>query len=236
MTGNRHVLALETSTEACSVALESGGRIYFRHEIAPRQHAELVLPWVEALCVEAGIQRAQISHLAVGVGPGAFTGVRLGVALAQGLAFAHNLPVAPISTLRIVAAGATAEEGQRICVAMDARMQEIYCGKFEWQDGVPLPLGEADVRTPESLLPDGTGWLGYGTGFAAYADRFSALDDARIKIIDPHAVPDARALLRLVDASAAEGWVHADDVEPVYLRNNVAQTIAERELAKRNAS
>ena len=115
-------------------------------------------------------------------------------------------------------------------------MQEIYCGKFEWHDGVPMPLGEAAVRTPESLLLDGTGWLGYGTGFAAYADRFSMLDGAKIEIVDPHAVPDARALLRLVDATASQGWVHADEVEPVYLRNNVAQTIAERALAKRIAN
>lgn len=233
MTHTRNILALETCTEACSVALEADGRVFFRHEVAPRQHAELVLPWVESLCGEAGINRAQLTHVAVGAGPGAFTGVRLGVALAQGLAFARDLPVAVFSTLKIVAAGLCPAEGQRICVAMDARMHEIYCGEFRWQNGLPVETAPARVCAPEAVALAGQDWIGIGTGFAAYAGRFTALDASRIRIVDPHALPDARALLRLVkEADSDGGWSHADSIEPEYLRNNVAQTIAERQASK----
>ena len=236
MNTQRHVLALETSTEACSIALASGGRIFHRLEIAPRQHAELALPWIEALCDEAGIGREALTHLAVGIGPGAFTGVRLGVALAQGLAFAHALPVAAVSTLRIVAAGAAAQEGQRICVAMDARMQEVYCATFEWRNGVPVEIDEARVCAPEAVRLAGTGWLGFGTGFSAYAGRFEDLDADAISIIDAHALPDARALLILADEVARnDAWITPEQIAPLYLRNNVAQTIAEREAAKNAA-
>lgn len=229
----RHVLALETSTEACSVALASAGRVFFRHQVAPRQHAELALPWVEALCEEAGIQRRDLTHIAVGAGPGAFTGVRLGVALAQGLAFAHDLPVAAIGTLQIVAATAEAEEGQRICVAMDARMQEIYWAEFEWRDGLPVAIGDARVCAPEQVQLEGMGWMGLGTGFSAYAGRFTAWAPEALTVVDPHALPDARALLILAQpVFDGHGGLDAAKVEPVYLRNNVAQTIAERAAAK----
>lgn len=237
MTTDRHVLALETSTEACSIALQSGGQVFHRHALAPRQHAELALPWVEAVCAEAGISRKQITHLAVGAGPGAFTGVRLGVALVQGLAFAHALPVAAFSTLRIVATTAQAQEGQRIAVAMDARMQEVYWGEFEWRSGVPVALSEARVCPPEDVQVMTPGWLGFGTGFSAYAERFTQLDQTKLNIVDPNALPDARALLQLANVADREhAWHAAEAIEPIYLRNNVAQTIAEREAAKRDAS
>ena len=100
------LLAIETATEACSVALWVDGDVRERHEIAPRRHAELALPWAEALLGEAGIAKSQLDAIAVGRGPGAFTGVRLAIAIAQGIALALDRPVVAVSTLQVIAASA----------------------------------------------------------------------------------------------------------------------------------
>ena len=107
------LLAFETATEACSVAVYVDGRVLERHEVAPRRHAELALPWAEALLAEAGLAKAQLDAIAVGRGPGAFTGVRLAVALAQGIALALDRPVLPVPTLAVLAAGAAAAGGDQ---------------------------------------------------------------------------------------------------------------------------
>src|SRR5690606_2310758 len=122
------LLAFETATEACSVAVLADGRVLERFEVAPRRHAELALPWAEALLAEAGLSRSQLDAIAVGRGPGAFTGVRLGVGLAQGVALALDLPVVPVSTLAALAA--RAPDG-RVVAAIDARMGEVYLGRYE---------------------------------------------------------------------------------------------------------
>ena len=103
------LLAFETATEACSVALYLDGEVHERFDIAPRRHAELSLPWADALLAEAGLARSQLDAIAVGRGPGAFTGVRLAIALAQGIALALDRPVVPVSTLAVLAAGAPGE-------------------------------------------------------------------------------------------------------------------------------
>ena len=100
------LLAFETATEACSVALYLDGEVHERFDIAPRRHAELSLPWADALLAETGLARSQLDAIAVGRGPGAFTGVRLAIALAQGIALALDRPVVPVSTLAVLAAGA----------------------------------------------------------------------------------------------------------------------------------
>src|SRR3990167_2664697 len=113
------ILAIETSTEACSVAVWVAGEVRERHEIAPRRHTDLVLPWCDELLAEAGITRRQLDAIAVGRGPGAFTGVRLAIALVQGLALALDRPVLPVSTLAVLARQG---QGDRILAAIDARM------------------------------------------------------------------------------------------------------------------
>ena len=162
------LLAFETATEACSVALWIDGEVRERFEVAPRRHAELSLPWAEALLAEAGIDRAALDVLAVSRGPGAFTGVRLGISLVQGIALALDRPVAALSTLAVLAAGGSGPE-PNVVASIDARMGEVYAGAFEVRDGEPIPLGPETVGAAEDVeLPRAEGdWRATGTGSPA---------------------------------------------------------------------
>ena len=228
-----NLLAFETSTEACSVALWRDGDAVERFEVAPRRHAELALPWAEALLADAGIVRAQLDAIAVGRGPGAFTGVRLGVAIAQGIALALGIPVVPVSTLLALAARAPVSSG-RVLAAIDARMGEVYLGAFARNGDDVIATGSEVVLKPDAApLPDGMDWHGVGTGF-------SAADDALQARLRPHLVAvDATALLHAGDVArlAARAFVRGeavapDRIEPAYLRNNVALTLAEQQALR----
>src|SRR6476659_8143567 len=141
------LLAIETATEACSIALWDGGEVRERFGVVPRQHAELALPWAEQLLAEAGVARSQLDAIAVGRGPGAFTGVRLAVALAQGIALALDRPVVPVSTLAALALQA---QGERILAAIDARMGEIYVAAFRRDGHSVIPASDEVVIAPAS--------------------------------------------------------------------------------------
>jgi tRNA threonylcarbamoyladenosine biosynthesis protein TsaB len=135
------LLALDTATEACSAAVWVDGTVLERYELAPRRHAALILPMIEAVLAEANLSPLQLDAIAFGRGPGAFTGVRIAVGIAQGIAFAADLPVIPISTLAALALGAAQETGySRIAAALDARMGEVYWGVYAVADGMtPTP-------------------------------------------------------------------------------------------------
>src|SRR5437868_8019064 len=124
------LIAIETSTECCSAALLRDGALIERSELAPRRHAELILPMIESLLNEAGVSRRQLDAIAVGRGPGAFTGVRLAISVAQGLALALDIPVVPVSSLAALAQDANTKEGETVLAVIDARMGEIYSGCF----------------------------------------------------------------------------------------------------------
>src|SRR5215475_1096438 len=125
------LLAIETATEACSAALLVGGDVIERSEIAPRRHAELILPMIESLLAEAGLSRRQIDGIAVGRGPGAFTGVRLAISVAQGIALGLDVPVVPVSSLAALAQDVPRELPAPILAVIDARMGAVYAGAFE---------------------------------------------------------------------------------------------------------
>ncbi|MGH8050645.1 MAG: tRNA (adenosine(37)-N6)-threonylcarbamoyltransferase complex dimerization subunit type 1 TsaB, partial [Arenimonas sp.] len=159
------LLAFETATEACSVALYIDGEVYERFDIVPKQHTQLALPWAEQLLADAGIKKSQLDAIAVGIGPGAFTGVRLAVALVQGIALALDKPVLPVSTLAALAMQGADLKCDRILAAIDARMGEIYCAEFRLdKDNLVDAISEEIVIAPETYqsLFDGS-MLGVGT-------------------------------------------------------------------------
>ncbi|MBN7135544.1 tRNA N6-adenosine(37)-N6-threonylcarbamoyltransferase complex dimerization subunit TsaB [Lysobacter enzymogenes] len=237
------LLAFETSTEACSVALWLDGDVRECFELAPRRHAELSLPWAEQLLAEAGVKRRELDAVALGRGPGAFTGVRLAIALAQGVALALDVPVIPVSTLAVLALRAQplarGAGPQRVLSAIDARMGEIYTAAYELRDGEPFALDHEAVLAPDAAQLPGnqTDWLGVGTGFAAADGALRERLGARFAAIDADALPRAADLARLAAAAYARGETLAPErIEPAYLRNNVALTIAEQAALRARSS
>lgn len=221
------LLAIETSTEACSVALHVDGEVRELHEIAPRRHTQLVLPWAEQLLAEAGLRKSQLDAIAVGRGPGAFTGVRLAIALVQGLALALDRPVLPVSTLATLAMQG---QGERITAAIDARMGEVYLGGFVRDaDGLVTAAGSETIVPPARAQLPVSAQHGVGTGFAAESgalvQRFAGL----LAGFDASALPHAADLARLAVRDFALGRaIAADALEPAYLRDKVALTLAEQ--------
>ena len=221
------LLAIETSTEACSVAVYADGQVFARHELAPRRHTQLVLPWADELLAEAGLAKSQIDGIAVGRGPGAFTGVRLAIALVQGLALALDRPVLPVSTLAVLAMQG---QGDNILAAIDARMGEIYLGTFARDaDGLVSATGPEVLCAPfQAPLPD-TPMQGVGSGFAAGDGALVARLGRQLSGFDAGALPHARDLARLAVRAWQRGEaIAADALEPAYLRDKVALTLAEQ--------
>ena len=223
------LLAIETSGEACSVALHLDGAMRERHEHAPLRHAELLLPAVRSLLEEAQVPLNSLDAVVFGRGPGSFTSLRIGIGVVQGLAWGADLPVVPLSSLSGVAQqlldfptrGIGAEH--EILVAVDARMQEVFHGRFKRSDGIVMPLGEEGVSSPASLQaakPVLT--FGAGNGFA----RYPALVEMGQQLLEvhPELVPRASALIPL-----AQHWLElnaplkAEEAQPVYVRNQVAE-------------
>lgn len=229
---NLKLLAFETATEACSVALWVDGDVRERFEIAPRRHAELALPWAEALLAEAGVAKTQLDAIAVGRGPGAFTGVRLAIAIAQGIALALDKPVVPVSTL---AALAMRGEGDRMLAAIDARMGEVYAAAFRRDGEEMAPLSPETVGAPEQVrLPDtDTEWEGVGTGFAAAEGYLQRSLASQLRRVDAAALPHAADVARLAVAAFARGEsVAPERLEPAYLRDNVALTLTQQQALR----
>lgn len=225
------LLAIETATEACSIAVLVDGAVIERFEIAPRRHTELALPWAEALLAEAGIAKSQLDAIAVGRGPGAFTGVRLAIAFAQGIALALDRPLLPVSTL---AALAMQSPGERILAAIDARMGEIYIASFRRDGGGLVATSDEVVIAPATYVPpDGMGWHGTGTGFAAADGALAARLQAQLASVDASALPHAADVARLGALAFQRGEAIAPErIEPAYLRNNVAFTMAEQQALR----
>lgn len=226
-----NILAIETATEACSVALIHGQDIIARSEIAPRRHTELVLPMADALLAEAGIGRHALDAIAVGRGPGAFTGVRLGVSLAQGMALALDLPVITISSLAALALEAPEDESAAILAVIDARMGEIYAACYRRDDnGGLVALDDERVCTPESLqLPDAPTWQVVGTGWATYSTLLSERFTGMLRSADGARYPQAAHVAELAMREFNAGHAYAPELAlPVYLRDKVALTLVEQ--------
>ena len=216
------LLALETATEACSAAVWVDGAVLERYELAPRRHAALILPMSEAVLAEAGLTLSQLDAVAFGRGPGAFTGVRVAVGIAQSIAFAADLPVIPISTLAALALGAARETGRtRIAAALDARMGEVYWGCYGISGAAVEVLDEERVSAPAAVSAPPGEWFGAGSGWAIY----SAVLSGQLTVGGwlSECYPRAGDVARLAADPRRRGdWVDAERALPVYLRNSVA--------------
>ncbi|MCC6594998.1 MAG: tRNA (adenosine(37)-N6)-threonylcarbamoyltransferase complex dimerization subunit type 1 TsaB [Rhodanobacteraceae bacterium] len=229
-----NLLALETSTESCSVALLCGERVIARSELAPRRHAELLLPMCDAVLAEAGLARTALDGIAVGRGPGAVTGVRLAIAAAQGMALALDLPVVPVSSLAALAMQAP-HDGAAILAVIDARMGEIYAGTFSrGSQGLVVASGAETVGTAAALdLPQAHAWAVVGSGWTSYTQVLRTRLPTAPVWADGARYPQAAdvAVLAAPVLRAGQG-VATEHALPVYLRDKVALTLAEQQHAR----
>jgi tRNA threonylcarbamoyladenosine biosynthesis protein TsaB len=221
------LLAIETATEACSVALLLGDRLYERHTLAPRRHAAEILPMIEALLAEAQTAVTGLDCLAFGRGPGSFTSIRIGVGVVQGIAFAADLPVVPVSSLMTLAQGAFRETGMlHVLAAFDARMAEVYWCAYEIDGtGLAEPLRAECVSAPAAVaVPSAQSWLGAGSGWKAHGEVLDRCLGGTIVRRLPDLYPRARDLALLGARGHRRGEaVSAEMAQPVYLRDRVVQ-------------
>lgn len=217
------ILALDSAGQGCSVALGVDGRILERHEATPRRHAAVLLPMVEACLAEAGLAIMNLDAIAFGRGPGSFTGLRIATGVAQGIGFAADLPVLPVSSLAAAATAAMRLHGwPQVLIANDARMGELYTAAYETaEDGLPVAQAPERLLAADALCaPPGEGWRGGGSGFATWPELAARLG---IASVDSSLEPSARDLLGLASAAFARGEaVTAAEALPVYLRDQVA--------------
>jgi tRNA threonylcarbamoyladenosine biosynthesis protein TsaB len=224
----KRILAIDATTEACSVALFCDGEVDQLFELAPRRHTELILPMVRNLLANAGISMNQLDAIAVDQGPGSFTGVRIGVGVAQGLAFALDKPLIPVSSLAAMAYAAYQELGvPSILSTIDARMSEIYWGLFHCSvDSVNLQ-GEESVNNVNQLIEvTEKECLAVGTGIQTYMSEIDTTSYIRIDVRESLLYPTAKSIAVLASRTTESiDWITPDSIEPVYLRNNIAQTV-----------
>lgn len=229
------ILAIETSSDACSVALDINGEVLGDQRIASQQTVQLLLPMIDQLMANCGISASDLDGVAFGAGPGSFTGLRIAAATAQGIAFGVDIGVIPVSSLQAVAQGVYAEQqSSRVAVAFDARMDEVYWAAFEIDDaGIMQSIEPERVCPPtEIALPASHSmhtWALVGTGADRYSDVLSTALN-RVQLLHISDVwPHAEYVARLARAQATlSGFKPANEALPVYLRDKVALTEAER--------
>lgn len=221
------ILALDTSTEYCSIAVLLDGEILSREILAKQRHSELILPMLRQMLGEAGLTLAQLDGIAFGAGPGSFTGLRIACGVAQGLAFGADLPVMGICTLEAMAVAAG---GDNVIAALDARMSEIYHAAYtkmadEWQ-----PVREPTLCSPQQApLVRGSGWIGCGSGFSIYGEALRSRYDDCIHHIISDLRPHASYMIQLAVPRFAKGLgIDPADAAPLYVRNKVALKEKER--------
>lgn len=221
------ILALETSTEHCSVALWQDGALLERSEWAGQRHSELLMDMLDGVLREADIKLAQLDGIAFGAGPGSFTGVRIACGVAQGLALGADLPVVAVCTLQALARAAARD---KVIAALDARMGEIYHAAYvrngeDWETICAPSLCPAQ-HAPTVL---GDGWFGAGSAFALHGAALDVGYAGQLAGVNAQAVPQASAVATLsVRVFAAGGGVDAAQAAPLYLRDKVALKTHER--------
>ncbi len=219
------ILALDTATEACSVALAIGDRVIDRHVELERGHAEQLLPMIDELLAEAGVALPGLDAIAFGRGPGAFTGVRLAASVTQGLAFGAGIGVVPVSDLAAVAqqAATLQPRARTVLVVNDARMREVYWAQFTVDSTVSLLGTEQVGPAADVVLPDSanTTWVAAGRGLAAYPELAARCRSVGAEVHE-RLLPRARDILFLARVAVAAGQVLPPEAAlPVYVRDRV---------------
>lgn len=219
------ILAIDASSEACSAALLVDDDIYERSEVVPRKHTELILPMVDEVLSQGGLSLNQLDALAFNRGPGSFTGVRVSTSVTQGLAFATDLPVIPVSGLAAVAQGAWQKTHENnILVVLDARMHEVYWAYYHSEQGIMKLLGEEHVSPVGDISKHAEhNWLAVGSGISVYnKDVFAWAANVNVELSQESQLPQARDVAVLAKAEFLAGnAVSAMDAQPVYLRDKV---------------
>lgn len=223
------ILAIETATQACSVALLNNNNCQEKFKLAPRQQASLILPMIDALLSQAGLTIAQLDLLAFGQGPGSFTGVRIAASVIQGMAFATDLPIVGISTLHALAQGAFRVHGvHSVLTAIDARQQEVYWGAYCLDDTahrMVKQISDCVMAPSQAKCPSMRTWYGVGDGWQVYRDALVNQVGPHVKAIYPEQYPHAQDIATLAKAEFKTGQVlSATQALPVYLRDQVTQT------------
>ena len=224
------LLALDTSSEACSAALLINNQLEEHFELAPKKHGELILPMIDRLLAQAQLRPQQLDAIAFACGPGAFTGVRIATSVAQGIAFGADLPVVPVSTLAALAQGGYRRSGHaKQLPIIDARMGEVYWGAYQLDGDRMVALADDALCAPEALPSvDGDGWYGLGSGWREFAAPLQQRYATNVIDIAADALPAAQDVAVLAaQIYAAGGAVSAEQALPLYLRNDVAKKKAE---------
>jgi len=220
-------LAIDATTEACSVALKFNNKVYSRYEICPQSHSLRLLPMVDEVLKEANCKLSQLSGLIFGQGPGSFTGVRIGIGVAQGLAYSANLKLVGVSSMQAMAQLAFINHQQtQVITAIDARMSEVYNGYFELDENNLMQPKINEAVTPPSKVKERLVGVvnqayGVGSGWDAYSDDLSGL---KTNSNSPQILfPDAKAMLELGIAAFNKGEsVLPENAQPVYVRDTVS--------------
>jgi tRNA threonylcarbamoyladenosine biosynthesis protein TsaB len=245
------ILALDTSTEFLSLALQLDDNIFTHHQLAGNASSELILPQIQALLDSANIKLSDLDGIAFGAGPGAFTGVRVACGVAQGLGFGANIPVVGVNTLLAVAQASGAD---KVIVCLDARMGEIYHAMFEknianknaentWQEtcetkvckpeASPILAYRASIKNAHEKQHE-KNWVGAGSGWAIYGDILREIYAENLADVNAEVTPTAEAILQLAKPIFAAGKAKpASEAAPIYIRNRVALTTLEREAGQR---
>ncbi len=225
------ILAIDTSTSWCSVALCFDEQpIVHRHELLGSKASQHLLPWCSNLLQQYGARFSDLDALAVGVGPGAFTGVRLSVAVAQGLSVGSQLPVIPVTSLDAMASHVAKQyqtpQNTRFTIALDARMGEVYWARYQQGALLPEPMNSIQLTAPENIEDNSQDFIA-GNALAEYADFFK--DHFVGRQIDSQLVPSALSILDLAQVRYQAGQtILVEQLEPLYIRNKVALTTQER--------
>jgi tRNA threonylcarbamoyladenosine biosynthesis protein TsaB len=225
------LLAVETSTDACSAALFIDGEIREKFELAPREHTKLILPMIDSLMADAQLRPQQLDAVALSRGPGSFTGVRIATGVAHGIAFGADIPVVLVSTLAAIAQDFFNRRPEDVAfTAMDARMNEIFWGVYQRNAlGLAVLRGdEAVTPAGEALYPELKG-AGVGSGWAVHGEILTARLGTRLQSIDSEVWPRATCIAQLGAYDFANGLaVPVEQAMPVYLRDKVAKKQSER--------